>query len=101
MKYDDLVAEVEQAARIVDAAGYSRHDVSRILTRLAAAIRDLQQHAPPEGWRVTAYTNEGRGVCVQWFLSEGYWAFWPTENRGWSNGHPTAAAAMAAIEETK
>jgi hypothetical protein len=92
MEYDEWDVRAEPVSNTLN-----------LISRLAAAIRDLQQHTPPEGWRVTEYvkgpTYSPQAPRV--FLSpEWGWIAVKDENQH-SREHPTAAAAMAAIEETK
>lgn len=104
MKYDDLVKEADRALLYT-----SGGEISDLPERLALAIRDLQQHLPPDGWRVTEYTREDGKRCVQhrhWAAPHAAWK--PVLRNGLYFGnkrkfdaHSTATAAMAAIEETK
>lgn len=111
-KYDALIAEAH--VRIIRSETHT-HAVmadTELIGRLAAALRAAQAHVPPEGWRVTEWTqyNESEGR-VAWaaesqMSKHKHWNVWrqPKRGGGWicdRRNFPTAAAAMAAIEEMK
>ena len=98
MKYDDLVAEAA-------AKSLSWEQAISLVDRLAAAIRDLQQHVPPEGRRVTEY-KDGEGNMVMLDPENSVWEAYAFDDelgciRPHGLMHPTAAAAMAAREGGK
>jgi len=100
-KWDALIAEAEECANAESHAGYLA--MARILNDLATALREAQAHVPPEGWRVTEITHESRArVWADYDDPNGEdWGFIPQDRTSMDTrwGFPTAAAAMAAIEE--
>jgi hypothetical protein len=99
-KYDDLLKELDH-----DADKNPDEIARRKSANAAAAIRELQAHVPPPGWRATNYIKpgpEGHDVSsyrtengVEWRWRKG----WGTSCIRSEETYPTAAAAMAAIEE--
>jgi hypothetical protein len=95
-KWDALIAEA--AAHVEGCATHmagERCVSCGLNSRLATALREAQAHVPPPGWRII-YVKDDFEVYEQtpgrWFVSD--------DPRCRDFGiHPTAAAAMAAIEE--
>jgi hypothetical protein len=101
MKYDDLVAEANVRVIHAETRAHSTMGDTDLIQRLAAAIRDLQQHVPPEGWRVTEWKRGGDfAFSPQHGHTAGLWFSMGKSGKQYGP-FPTAAAAMAAIEETK
>lgn len=104
-KYDALIAEMDTAiANRLEGS----HDpaICAMLSRAATALREAQAHVPPEGWRGTEYTREDGAMVIAAGSQEDLiagnlmWTRFTTENK-FVGDFPTAAAAMAALEEMK
>jgi hypothetical protein len=96
MNYAELIAEA-QKARDCHLQGMHDPDISALIGRLAAAVREL---APPEGWSITRYDNAELGAIE---LDNGEWHTGRYEDGQvfitWHTvTHPTAADAMAALD---
>lgn len=92
-----LIAEARELA----AKTISNHPITaaRLLRRLAAALEEAQV---PEGWRVTELTREdGARVWVDDETEDVDWGCVRSNETALSTkwGHPTASAAMAALED--
>lgn len=100
-KYDALIAEAEEAA--LDWQDCAISEEADLLHRLATALREAQAHVPPVGWRVTEYAREDDARVTtagsDWIACATHAR--PLLRHGTSEWlcYPTAAAAMAAIEE--
>lgn len=96
-KYDALIAEAAQAARNLRELFPNCKREADTYDRLAAALRELQAHVPPPGWRVTEYAKgEDKFVWRPTSELDGNWCIFSDLS---GKEYPTAAAAMAAIEE--
>jgi len=106
---DASYQEIEAAAwakrnpgEITHRAGRHTHTAD-VLRRLAAALRELDV---PAGWRVTEYICFAEPKGRVSFISKDFWLAYDAKGHDLANasgrvGFPTAADAMAALEENE
>lgn len=96
-EYDARIAEAEAMERQMRRQGFD--DWPNCVARLVTALREAQAHVPPEGWRAAEWTHESGAVVAP---SNAGWVALPITPKARLKldiAYPTAAAAMAAIEE--
>ena len=105
-KYDVLIAEADghtSPGALTDVSLAQTGALVLLVGKMATALREAQAHVPPERWRVTEWERED-GLVVQPTTDHQtgrlYWRISDARKHKISGDFTTAAAAMAAIEES-